>query len=128
MRKQIFATAAMRRPIRTENDQAGHEANCRAYATADKPKVDHDIIVKLALRIAIASGAAQIHRERAARFGELDPEAHPTLDLRRGVIDLEQQASSLDSDICQLCVEMQRACRGEVGPFPSDSWSHLNEG
>jgi hypothetical protein len=141
MRKQIFATATMRRSIKTANDQAAHEANCRAYAEAGrttngneaqedprltaylarqggKPeaKVDHAIIVKLALRIANATEQARLSRATASRLDY--PSAQGAA--------FEQWASSLDSDVCQLCIEMQRACRGEVGPFPSDSWSHLN--
>jgi hypothetical protein len=102
MRKQIFATAAMRRPI----------------ATADPREVNHAVIVKLALRIANATEQARLSRATASRMD------YPSAQSKA----FESWASSLDSDVCQLCIEMQRACRGEVGPFPSDSWSHLNEG
>lgn len=33
--------------------------------------------------------------------------------------DQEQMASSVDSDICQLCVEMNQLCRRPYGPSPS---------
>ena len=99
MRKQIFAAATMRRPVATAN-----------------PRQDHETIVKLALRIASAVEQAKMSRASASRL------SYPS----QMSIEFEKWASSLDSDVCQLCIEMQRACNGDLGPFPSDSWSHLN--
>lgn len=121
MRKQIFATATMRRPrFKTQAEAlAAYEANTgRSTKRSERQpaEADHDIIVKLALRIARATAYANDARMLAERRPAPWRES------------LQQEASSLDSDVCQLCVEMQRACRGETGPFPSDSWSHLNGG
>lgn len=119
MRKQIFATATMRRP--RFKTQAEAEAAYEANKQFDAARSNHDIIVKLALRIARAERFAKEARSTARTWRTMG--TSPTL-----ADEYEYQASRCDSDVCQLCVEMQRACRGEVGPFPSDSWSHLNEG
>ena len=100
VRKPTSAAATMQRPVATAN-----------------AKPDHETIVKLALRIASAIDQGNHRRYVASRLSKPSPMAE----------QFERAASSLDDDVCQLCVEMQRACNGEPGPFPSDSWSHLDD-
>lgn len=99
MRKPTASTATMRRPVATAN-----------------PRPNHATIVKLALRIADAINQANHRRYVASRLSKPSPYAD----------NLEREASSLEDDVCQLCGEMKRACVGDPGPFPSDSWKHLN--
>ena len=70
---------------------------------------DHAAIVRHALKIAAQDVKAKSLRLMASYAHT--PGARERYEIR---------ASHLDDDICQLCVEMQRICNGESGPFPSE--------
>ena len=67
--------------------------------------VDHHQIVALAVMIAKKDNQAAHLREAASYATKPLPKQ-----------DYEREASSLDDDICQLCIEMQRLCRGTDAP------------
>ena len=72
---------------------------------------DHAAIVRHALKIAAQDVKAKYLRLLAS-FSQ-STGARQRYEIR---------ASHHDDNICALCVEMQRICNGESGPFPSDTW------